>query len=283
MMRPRKRSRAAPEVSLPRGRPRKNGAVACDAACEEEELISGLDELLRADQASAWWEEGDPQPAEASLADLLQELAACDDEGDAIFQLSDTDSAPSAAITTKMDDVTSDAAAGGARPLPAATRRPSNNRDSNKNAMAARLNRLRKKEYVTGLEEQVARLTQDNQRLERDRRELRERARRLEEEARYLRAVLANDSALSQLLGRLTGLGGLKLSTSLFSERAERRRPEEEEHDYAMPVVLPEEEPQAPPAGGGVCLHVDKDRLSVEFCTACARSAAAAAKIFFFR
>ncbi|XP_018423031.1 PREDICTED: CREB/ATF bZIP transcription factor [Nanorana parkeri] len=253
-MRRRPRERAQPANSTTRKR--KSRSVEAAASEEEEILISNLDDLLReGEAAAAWWTEDGERPADSSLADLLQELAACDEDEAAIcrqdFRLGE------AASSTAPDAKQRACRAGGG--------------ENNKNAQAARLNRLRKKEYVSGLEGKVARLSEDNQRLERERRSLGERVQQLEEETRYLKAVLANDSALSQLLGRLTGLGGVKLATSIFSKKEPR------EHDYALPA-----EETAPP-GGGVCLHVDQDKVSVEFCPACSRSAASATKIFSFR
>ncbi|KAG7253936.1 hypothetical protein CRUP_033576 [Coryphaenoides rupestris] len=81
----------------------------------------------------------------------------------------------------------------------------------NKNAIAARLNRLKKKEYVNALEKKAAN---------------------------------SNDN----------------------------------DHDYALPrkrIKVEEKE-----TSGGVCLHVDKNHVSVEFCTKCAASASASLKIF---
>ncbi|XP_040195919.1 CREB/ATF bZIP transcription factor [Rana temporaria] len=220
---------------------------------EDESLVTDLGELLCADgEAAAWWTEDVERPADSSLADLLQQLAACEEAPEAELRRHD----PAEAVRSSAPPDT----------LAASDRRGAP-RGDNRNALAARLNRLRKKEYVSGLEGKVARLSEDNQRLERDNRGLEERVRHLEEETRYLRAVLANDSALSQLLGRLTGLGGVKLSTSLFGDQ--KRKKAAREHDYALPA-----EERATPVGGGVCLHVDKEKVSVEFCPACSRSAA---------
>ncbi|XP_056417334.1 CREB/ATF bZIP transcription factor [Hyla sarda] len=233
----------------------------CGAACDGA-LLSELDQLLSAEEPASWWKE-DQRPEDPSLTDLLEEL------DEYIPELRPLEEASSSLIN--IDAVPQVAARGRGA--------------ANKNAEAARLNRQRKKEYVSGLECKVARLSDENTRLERERRALGLRVRELESEARYLRAVLANDSKLSQLLSRLTGVGGVKMSTSLFRDTAERP----DDHDYALPGLVctakPEDEEEAAAAApsGGVCLHVDKEKVSVEFCSACARSAASSDKIFSFR
>ncbi|KAG8546557.1 hypothetical protein GDO81_018654 [Engystomops pustulosus] len=253
-----------------RSRRKERRARAAESAPREEAILSELDDLFSVEEAATWWKE-DERPEDASLTELLQQLVSSDYSGAQQSALSELrpngleEAAPTRAPTDNN--------------LPAARGRAA----ANKNAVAARLNRLRKKEYVSGLEGTVARLSGENARLERERRALGERVRRLESEARYLRAVLANDSALSQLLGRLTGVGGVKLSTSLFRDPCEKP----DDHDYALPGLAStldqEEEEDGAAPSAGVCLHVDKDKVSVEFCQACARSAASAAKIFSFR
>ncbi|KAM9785901.1 LOW QUALITY PROTEIN: uncharacterized protein crebzf [Neosynchiropus ocellatus] len=144
-------------------------------------------------------------------------------------------------------------------------------RGINKNAIAARLNRLRKKEYVNSLEKKVGLVASENNMLKRQNSELTKRVEELEDETRYLRAVLANESVLAQLLSRLSGVNGMKLSSSLFQGHNSN------DHDYALQrkrVKVEEKE-----TSGGVCLHVDKNHVSVEFCTKCAESASTSLKI----
>ncbi|XP_045037920.2 CREB/ATF bZIP transcription factor isoform X1 [Desmodus rotundus] len=144
-------------------------------------------------------------------------------------------------------------------------------------AAAARLNRLKKKEYVMGLESRVRALAAENQELRAENRELGKRVQALQEESRYLRAVLANETGLARLLSRLSGVG-LRLTTSLFRDSPAG------DHDYALPVgKQPQDLLEEDDSAGGVCLHVDKDKVSVEFCSACARKASSSLKIFFFR
>uniref|UniRef100_A0A4W5RS34 CREB/ATF bZIP transcription factor n=1 Tax=Hucho hucho TaxID=62062 RepID=A0A4W5RS34_9TELE len=69
----------------------------------------------------------------------------------------------------------------------------------NKNAIAARMNRLKKKEYVNGLENKVGSLSSENHILKQENVQLNKRVEELEDESRYLRAVLANESMLAQL------------------------------------------------------------------------------------
>ncbi|XP_029994978.1 CREB/ATF bZIP transcription factor isoform X2 [Sphaeramia orbicularis] len=141
----------------------------------------------------------------------------------------------------------------------------------NKNAIAARLNRLKKKEYVSSLEKKVGVLSTENNTLKQENSQLTKRVEELEDETRYLRAVLANESMLAQLLSRLSGVNGMKLSSSLFQGC------DSNDHDYALPrkrVKVEEKE-----TSGGVCLHVDKNHVSVEFCTKCAESASTSLKM----
>ncbi|XP_056130435.1 CREB/ATF bZIP transcription factor isoform X2 [Lampris incognitus] len=143
----------------------------------------------------------------------------------------------------------------------------------NKNAIAARLNRLKKKEYINGLEKQVGFLSTENHMLKQENSQLTKRVEELEDETRYLRAVLANESMLAQLLSRLSGVNGMKLSSSLL----QGPNSNDYDHDYALPrkrVKVEEKETSA-----GVCLHVDKNHVSVEFCTKCAESASSSLKM----
>ncbi|XP_054829529.1 CREB/ATF bZIP transcription factor [Eublepharis macularius] len=178
-----------------------------------------------------------------------------------------------------------------------------------KAAAAARLNRQKKKQYVQGLESRLQGLAAENRQLRDRNRGLCRRLRDLEQETGYLRAVLANQSALGRLLSRLAGHGGGRVGLRISSSLWEDPHGESSDHDYALPVPREEEEEEDPdhphphngaasPSPAGLCLHVDRDQVSVEFCSVCSRRAAAcsarapsasapsptfAAKIFFFR
>ncbi|OCT93312.1 CREB/ATF bZIP transcription factor [Xenopus laevis] len=241
-----------------------------DNAVSDEAAAGGecIELDIEGEGSAGWWEEHEAPHEEEPFAELLQQLV-----GSVDFAIPADGTALADTWPSKMaPDSTNMAAASGKR----ATGRCQDNR----NALAARLNRLRKKEYVHGLENQVARLSEENKELKHERKSLCSRVRELEGEVRYLRAVLANDSALSLVLNRLTGLGGTRLSTSLFCDPYGSGG----DHDYALPLTAAERDQEVNDGGGGgVCLHVDKDKLSVEFCAVCSRSASSADKIFFFR
>lgn len=216
-----------------------------DAGLDELNDLFGIEDLK-------WTLERGPS---ATLLDM--ELADLD-----LYGTKDHDSGFDASTASSPERTTSDTPAN-------RQNRPSNN--INKNAIAARLNRLKKKEYVDGLEKKVDNLAMENGALKRDNTQLTKRVDELEDETRYLRAVLANESMLAQLLSRLSGVNGMKLSSSLF------QGPSSNDHDYALPrkrVKVEEKE-----TSGGVCLHVDKNHVSVEFCTKCAASASSSLKM----
>ncbi|XP_067890036.1 CREB/ATF bZIP transcription factor [Heterodontus francisci] len=137
---------------------------------------------------------------------------------------------------------------------------PAKNR--NAAATAARLNRLKKKEYGAGLELRASGLQAENRELRAENQRLSRWLDELQEESRYLRAVLANQSSLARLLNRLSGLDGMKLSSSLSGGT------DGHDHDYAIPGKrLKSEEEEG--TIGGVCLHVDQSHVSIEFCSRC--------------
>ncbi|KAL3837368.1 hypothetical protein ACJMK2_022731 [Sinanodonta woodiana] len=135
-----------------------------------------------------------------------------------------------------------------------------------KNAFQAKINRERKKAYITGLEEEVKSLKTENAGLrDRSKKILAEKS-SLEEEVDYLKSVLANQSALAGLLKNI-GIGNVK-NINLKTSFTHQKRCAEHDHSYENAKRLCAAERTA-----GVCLHVDKEDISLEFCAHCARSA----------
>ena len=136
-----------------------------------------------------------------------------------------------------------------------------------KNAIQARINRQKKKAYIDDLESKVSSLARENESLKKESKKLVKDKSSLEEEVAYLRSVLANQSALSGLLKNIENVQNVRL-TSSFS----RKRSADLDHDYGeKPAVKKPRRSAVPVVSGGVCLHVDKNDVSIEFCHHCAK------------
>jgi hypothetical protein len=142
---------------------------------------------------------------------------------------------------------------------------------SRKNAEAARQNRLKKKKYMEELEGDRSRIKAENVVLKTRCSELQTKNRKLETEVAYLRSVLANQSTLASLIKNIPGTPGVNLSSS-FS----RKRPSESLDN--LPPSTSAKRSRCDPNGarhsGGVCLHVSKDSVSLEFCAQCSLNSA---------
>ncbi|KAG8131107.1 hypothetical protein E2320_017660 [Naja naja] len=153
-----------------------------------------------------------------------------------------------------------------------------------KAAATACLNRQKKKLYVQGRETRLQGLVAKNRQLCDCNRGLCHRLCDLERETGYLRAVLVNQSALDRLLGCLAGDGAgslglhMRISTGLFQPMAAGALGENGDHNYVLPIPAEEMAEKLPPSSSaspsGVCLHMDRDHLSVEFCSLCAKRVA---------
>ena len=83
-----------------------------------------------------------------------------------------------------------------------------------KNAIAARENRLKKKNYIGTLEKTVRELRNENLAMKTKMAGLEKNVTSLKEEVKYLRAVLANQSTLSALLRNIPKTAGVQLQSS---------------------------------------------------------------------
>ncbi|XP_003390481.2 PREDICTED: CREB/ATF bZIP transcription factor-like [Amphimedon queenslandica] len=93
-----------------------------------------------------------------------------------------------------------------------------------KNAIAARANRQKKKEYVSKLEEQVESLSAENKSLFERCRGLEGHVSDLKQEVVYLKSVLANQSSLSSILRGLPDIKGVSLQSSFSSTAGSKRQ-----------------------------------------------------------
>ena len=141
-----------------------------------------------------------------------------------------------------------------------------------KNAIAARANRQKKKEYVTRLEEQVESLTAENKSLSEKCRGLEGHVSDLKQEVVYLKSVLANQSSLSSILRGLPGIKGVSVQSSLSSTAGSKRQRSSatEEVPLQLKKVMKSE---CTESSGGICLHVAGEVASLELCSRCSLAA----------
>ena len=130
-----------------------------------------------------------------------------------------------------------------------------------KNAIAARQNRIKKKKYVEDLEEERSRLKTENVVLKTKCHEFQTKASKLQAEVQYLKSVLANDSVLASLISNIPKVPEVKL-TSSFRKRS--RESNDSENTKKLKIQA---------SNGGICLHVAKDVISLEFCSDCSKRA----------
>ena len=138
-----------------------------------------------------------------------------------------------------------------------------------KNAIAARMNRQKKKEYVSELESSVSSLSSEKAELKSKCSRLEQTVEELKTEVGYLRSVLVNQSSLSTLLRNIPGISEVRLSSSLA--RGKHVRTEELVAPSGSPAF---KRPRTQSSfTGGVCLHVADKNVSIEFCSKCNASA----------
>jgi len=151
-----------------------------------------------------------------------------------------------------------------------------------RNAIAARENRQKKKKYVEGLENDVAILKEENKTLKTRNESMTTMIRKLSDEVKYLRSVLANESTISLLLKSVASTPGISLSSSLLhssgSEGNEKENVKEGERQYVTRSKKRRSDDEATPSkrsrsSGGVCLHVNDGKVSLELCAKCERKA----------
>ena len=138
---------------------------------------------------------------------------------------------------------------------------------SRKNAEAARQNRLKKKRYLEDLEKEHSEVKRENVILKTRCHEFQQRCQRLQSEVEYLKSVIANESMLSSLIQNIPNVPNVKLSSSFAS----RKRPQTGSSEDSMPASKRSKSTQS--TSGGVCLHVAKDQVSIEFCQHCSKQA----------
>lgn len=136
-----------------------------------------------------------------------------------------------------------------------------------KNAEAARQNRLKKKRYLEELEKDHSEVKRENVLLKTKCHEYQQRCQRLQAEVEYLKSVIANESMLSSLIQNIPNVPNVKLSSSFSS----RKRPHTMDSKESTPTSKRAKTKES--TSGGVCLHVAKEVVSIEFCQHCSKQA----------
>ncbi|XP_028149008.1 CREB/ATF bZIP transcription factor isoform X2 [Diabrotica virgifera virgifera] len=128
-----------------------------------------------------------------------------------------------------------------------------------KNAQMARENRLRKKLYVNKLEKEVMALRNDNKKLNSILKNQSSIIKELKQEKKYLSSVIANSADIKSLIRNIhTSTDDLfHINSPTLSL---------EDHTYTAQDVNESDD-------AGVCLHVSKHRVSLEFCSKCSEKA----------
>ena len=164
-----------------------------------------------------------------------------------------------------------------------------------RNAIAARENRQKKKKYVEGLESDVAKLKEENKTLKTRNESMSKMVIKLSDEVKYLRSVLANESTISLLLKSVAATPGIALTSSLMQssgskgeetdrestsgkqgERQYVTRSRKRQSDAHQPEDVVDATPSKKSRGttpGGVCLHVNNGKVSLELCAKCEKKA----------
>ncbi|XP_059141699.1 cyclic AMP-responsive element-binding protein 3-like protein 3-A [Physella acuta] len=136
---------------------------------------------------------------------------------------------------------------------------------SKKNAQQAKLNREKKKAYIKNLENEMEVLKNQNHQMKQEIADLKTNMSNLEEESAYLKSVLMNASPLSSLLNKIGNVPVVNLSTRFTRKRLLDNIPVSGEPTVEAPC---KKEKKA-----GVCLHVNGDEFSLEFCAHCSSQA----------
>ena len=133
-----------------------------------------------------------------------------------------------------------------------------------KNAVQAKINREKKKAYIRSLEEEIDSLKMENYAVKNSNKKIVKERDALLEEVEYLKGIIANQSVLSGLLQNIGNVDNVKLTSSFM----QRKRNAELDHDYG--ACSSAKRVKSTKTTAGVCLHVDKGNVSLEFCSKCA-------------
>lgn len=141
-----------------------------------------------------------------------------------------------------------------------------------KNAEMARVSRQKKKDHLHNLENEVKRLTEDNSKLKKENKSYLSIVKHKDREINYLKNILANHSALSQMIDYLKLKEKIHLSAEFSSNnhRPQISTPNCDQTSYDDEYYTTNNNH---PHVAGICLHFKPDNhVSLEFCVKCSQS-----------
>lgn len=176
-------------------------------------------------------------------------------------------------------------------------------RSMSKNAILARENRQKKKNYIANLEGSVKFLSAENNQLKKKMAQANDELSYMRQNIRYLQSVIKNDSALSRLLQNIPNTPEIRFVSPFFSSQSADVSTEEEsvskkrrcvdrssstngvtsrqtinpkqvleinDHDYGSAADVKR---KVNATSAGVCLHVNNNAVSIELCDQCNKQA----------
>lgn len=157
-------------------------------------------------------------------------------------------------------------------------------RSNSKNAIAARENREKKKQYVANLERDLKHYKEENSKNVALLDTFKKNQEALVTEVQYLRGCLANSAEISAVIREVKKIPNVKqVTTSLGinSKNQESRKRclrSENEENESGPAKKKRLQALTGSDRAGICVHVNDGAISLEFCSQCHRSAKIASK-----
>lgn len=144
---------------------------------------------------------------------------------------------------------------------------PQNVEKARKNAIQARINRQKKKQEMGVLQDKLQGVEEINERLKIENTNLEKEKQYLLDEVAYLKNVIINQSTLSKLIKDIdSSVDNVRLSSSFHARNIciNHENPNGHSDKCCLQNIVP---------SSGVCLHVNQNKVTLEFCADCAKMA----------
>ncbi|EDO40238.1 predicted protein [Nematostella vectensis] len=139
----------------------------------------------------------------------------------------------------------------------------------NRQAIMAKINREKKKQYVQELEGSVEEYKSKNAVLQKDCEDMKGLVKDLQMEIAYLKGVLANESQLAGLLKNIGNTDGVEFVGSVDKVNTLKRKASTTKESVKPSKISRPNGDTDYVNAAGVCLHVKSGKVSLEFCSKC--------------